>query len=201
MREFKIDIPQSQLDDLKQRLAATRWPDEMPGVGWSRGAPLGYIKELAEYWRTSYDWRAAEARINQFPQFLTEIDGVQVHFLHVRSAEPNATPLILTHGWPGSFVEFLEVIDPLVNPTAHGGDAGRRVPRDHPFDPRLRFLRPDPPARLGHRAGGAGLEGADAPPRVHPLPRAGRRLGHADLAAARPRRSGARRRRAHQHAS
>src|SRR5580693_2209766 len=121
MRQFKIDIPQSQLDDLKQRIAATRWPDEMPGVGWSRGAPLGYIKELAEYWRTTYDWRAAEARINHFPQFLTTLDGVQVHFLHVRSAEPDAMPLILTHGWPGSFVEFLDVIDPLVNPTAHGG--------------------------------------------------------------------------------
>jgi len=122
MREFKIDVPQSQLDDLKQRLAATRWPDEMPGVGWSRGAPLSYIKELAEYWRTSFDWRAAEARMNQFPHFLTEIDGVQVHFLHARSPEPNAMPLIITHGWPGSFVEFLDVIDPLINPTAHGGD-------------------------------------------------------------------------------
>src|SRR5580658_3186905 len=122
MREFKIDVPQSQLDDLKQRLAATRWPDEMPGVGWSRGAPLSYIRELAEYWRTSFDWRAAEARMNQFPHFLTEVDGVQVHFLHARSTEPNAMPLIITHGWPGSFVEFLDVIDPLINPTAHGGD-------------------------------------------------------------------------------
>jgi len=120
MREFKIDVPQSQLDDLKRRLADTRWPGELPDVGWSRGAPLSYIKELAEYWRTSYDWRAAEAQINEFPQFITEIDGEQVHFLHVRSAEPNAMPLLLTHGWPGTFVEFLHVIDPLVNPTAHG---------------------------------------------------------------------------------
>ena len=122
MRPFKIDIPQSQLDDLKQRLAATRWPDEMPGVGWSRGAPLAYVKELAEYWRTSYDWRAAERYLNKFPQFITEIDGAQVHFLHVRSPEPNAMPLILTHGWPGSFVEFLDVIGPLTDPAAHGGD-------------------------------------------------------------------------------
>ncbi|HLX48010.1 MAG TPA: epoxide hydrolase [Streptosporangiaceae bacterium] len=121
MRPFKIEIPQAQLDDLKQRLAATRWPDEMPGAGWSRGVPLGYIKELAEYWRTTYDWRAAEARLNQFPQFLTEIDGVQVHFLHVRSPEPDAMPVILTHGWPSSFVEFIDVIDPLTNPVAHGG--------------------------------------------------------------------------------
>ena len=121
MHEFKVDIPQSQLDDLRRRLEATRWPEEMPDVGWSRGAPLGYVKELAEYWRTNYNWRAAEKRINQFPQFITEIDGVRVHLIHVRSVEPDAMPLILTHGWPGSFVEFLDVIDPLVNPTAHGG--------------------------------------------------------------------------------
>jgi epoxide hydrolase len=123
MRPFKIDVPQSELDDLKQRLAATRWPDEMPGVGWSRGAPLDYVKELAEYWRTTYDWRAAEARLNKFPQFLTEIDGVRVHFLHVRSPEPNAMPVILTHGWPSSVVEFIDVIGPLANPVAHGGAA------------------------------------------------------------------------------
>jgi microsomal epoxide hydrolase len=123
MREFKVDIPQSQLDDLKRRLAATRWPDEMPGVGWSRGAPLGYVKELAEYWRTSYDWRTAEAQLNQFPQFLTQIDGVRVHFLHVRSPELNAMPMILTHGWPSSVVEFIDVIGPLTNPVAYGGNA------------------------------------------------------------------------------
>jgi pimeloyl-ACP methyl ester carboxylesterase len=123
MREFKVDIPQSQLDDLKRRLAATRWPDEMPGVGWSRGAPLGYVKELAEYWRTSYDWRAAEAQLNQFPQFVTQIDGVRVHFLHVRSPELNAMPMILTHGWPSSVVEFIDVIGPLTNPVAYGGNA------------------------------------------------------------------------------
>ncbi|HZR53532.1 MAG TPA: epoxide hydrolase [Streptosporangiaceae bacterium] len=123
MRPFEIDIPQSQLDDLKQRLAATRWPDEMPGVGWTRGVPLGYLKELAEYWRTQYDWRAAEARLNQFPQFLTSIDGVQVHFLHVRSPELNAMPMILTHGWPSSVVEFIDVIGPLTDPVAHGGSA------------------------------------------------------------------------------
>jgi microsomal epoxide hydrolase len=122
MRPFKIDIPQSQLDDLKRRLATTRWPDEMPGAGWSRGVPVAYLKELAEYWQTGYDWRAAERYLNTFPQFLTEIDGAQVHFLHVRSAEPDATPLILTHGWPGSFVEFIDVIGPLTDPAAHGGD-------------------------------------------------------------------------------
>jgi len=123
MREFKVDIPQSQLNDLKRRLEATRWPDEMPGAGWSRGAPLGYVRELAEYWRTSYDWRAAEAQLNQFPQFLTEIDGVRLHFLHVRSPELNAMPMILTHGWPSSVVEFIDVIGPLTNPVGYGGNA------------------------------------------------------------------------------
>lgn len=122
MRPFKVDIPQSDLDDLNRRIAATRWPDEMPGAGWSRGVPVGYLKELAEYWRTSYDWRSAEARLNQFPQFVTEIDGASVHFMHVRSPEPNALPLIITHGWPGSVVEFLNIIGPLTDPGAYGGD-------------------------------------------------------------------------------
>src|SRR5438552_17700444 len=105
---FTIRIPQSALDDLSNRLAQTRWPQELPGVGWSRGVPLAYLKELAEDWRTTYDWRKHEARLNAFPQFTTTIDGQNVHFLHVRSPEPNALPLILTHGWPGSIVEFLK---------------------------------------------------------------------------------------------
>ena len=122
MRAFRIQIPQSQLDDLRARIAATRWPEEIPGMGWTRGVPLAYLKGLAEYWRTGYDWRAAEARLNEFPQFVTLIDGVRVHFLHVRSPEPSALPLIMTHGWPGSFVEFLKVIGPLTDPARHGGD-------------------------------------------------------------------------------
>ncbi|MFF4550000.1 epoxide hydrolase family protein [Streptomyces sp. NPDC001406] len=122
MHPFRIDIPQAQLDDLHRRLDATRWPDELPGVGWDRGVPLGYLKELAEYWRTSFDWRAAEAQLNAHPQFTEEIDGARVHFLHVRSTEPDATPLLLTHGWPGSVAEFLDVIGPLTDPRAHGGD-------------------------------------------------------------------------------
>ncbi|MEW2378569.1 epoxide hydrolase family protein [Micromonospora sp. NPDC047812] len=122
MRPFRIDVPQAALDDLHRRIDQTRWPDEIPGVGWDRGVPLGYLRELAEYWRDSYDWRAAEARLNAYPQFVTEIDGVNVHFLHVRSAEEGATPLILTHGWPGTVAEFLDVIGPLTDPVAHGGD-------------------------------------------------------------------------------
>jgi epoxide hydrolase len=122
MKPFRIEIPQEQLDDLQRRIADTRWPSELPEVGWSRGVPLGYLKELAEYWRTGFDWRAAEARLNQYPQFTTEIDGAHVHFLHVRSPEPDARPLILTHGWPGSVAQFLDVIGPLTDPRTHGGD-------------------------------------------------------------------------------
>jgi len=119
---FRVDIPQADLDDLHDRIAATRWPDDLPGVGWSRGVPLGYLKELADYWRTRFDWRAAERELNRHPQFRTEIDGASVHFLHVRSPEPGAVPMIITHGWPGSPVEFLDVIGPLADPRAYGGD-------------------------------------------------------------------------------
>ncbi|MEW9701238.1 epoxide hydrolase family protein [Paenibacillus sp. SI8] len=122
IRPFRIAIPQSELDDLHNRLSHTRWPDELPGVGERYGAALGHIKELAEYWRTSYDWRKQEERLNEFPQFTTTIDGANIHFLHIRSSEPDAIPLILNHGWPGSIIEFLDVIGPLTNPRAYGGD-------------------------------------------------------------------------------
>jgi epoxide hydrolase len=120
---FKIEIAQSELDDLRDRLARTRWPSELAGAGWSRGAPIGYLRELAEYWRAEYDWRQHEARLNRLPQFTTTIDGANVHFLHVRSPAPEALPLIITHGWPGSIVEFLDLIGPLADPRSHGGDA------------------------------------------------------------------------------
>jgi microsomal epoxide hydrolase len=115
-------IPQSTLDDLNQRLAATRWPTPISGTTWERGAPVSYLKELAEYWRTTFDWRAAEERLNAIPQFVTDVDGVDIHFLHVRSPEPNAVPLLLTHGWPSCNVEFADVIGPLTDPASHGGD-------------------------------------------------------------------------------
>ncbi|WP_373282363.1 epoxide hydrolase family protein [Microtetraspora niveoalba] len=122
IRPFRIDIPQADLDDLRARVAAARWPDEIPGTGWSYGVPLARVRELAGYWTTGYDWRAHEAALNAFPQFTTTIDGQNVHFLHVRSPEPGALPLVLTHGWPGSVAEFLHVIGPLADPRAHGGD-------------------------------------------------------------------------------
>lgn len=120
IRPYRIDIAQSDVDDLDRRLAATRWPRELPGTGWERGVPLGYLQELADYWRMSYDWRKHEAALNELPQFMTEIDGQDVHLVHVRSADPTATPLLLVHGWPGSFMEFVDVIGPLTNPQGHG---------------------------------------------------------------------------------
>jgi pimeloyl-ACP methyl ester carboxylesterase len=123
VKPFKINIPQEELDDLQERLKRTRWPDELPGVGWSRGVPLDYLKQLAEYWRTSYDWRTHEAKLNEYPQFTTEIDGQNIHFVHVRSPEPDALPLVLIHSWPGSIVEFIRLIGPLADPRAYGGDA------------------------------------------------------------------------------
>ena len=119
---YRIDIPQGALDDLRDRLGRTRWPDELPGVGWDLGVPLDYLKGLAEYWATTYDWRGQEAALNEFAQFTTVIDDQNVHFLHVRSPEPEALPLLITHGWPGSIAEFLDIIGPLTDPAAHGGD-------------------------------------------------------------------------------
>ncbi len=122
---FRINIPQHDLDDLTARLAATRWPDELAGAGTSYGMPLGTTRRLAEHWRTGYDWRVHEARLNEFPQFRTTIDGQTIHFLHVRSAEPGALPLLLLHGWPGSVLEFARMIGPLTDPRAHGADPSR----------------------------------------------------------------------------
>src|SRR5579863_2734849 len=115
---FRIAIPQADLDYLHGRLAGARWPGELPGPGWTRGIPVGYLQELAGYWRTGFDWRAAEARLNSYPQFTTEIDGQRIHFLHVRSGQPAAKPLLITHGFPSSVAEFLSLIEPLVNPPA-----------------------------------------------------------------------------------
>jgi len=119
---FRIDVPDSVLDDLRERLARTRWPDPLPGAPWERGADIAYARELCEYWRTSYDWRAEEARINAHPQFIATIDGVELHFIHRRGSGPAPVPLLLVHGWPGSIVEFLELIGPLTDPASHGGD-------------------------------------------------------------------------------
>jgi pimeloyl-ACP methyl ester carboxylesterase len=120
---FKISVARGDLDDLRSRLGNTRWPERETVDDWSQGVPLEYVKSLCAYWADGYDWPAREARLNDFPQYTTNIDGLDIHFLHVPSPHPGAMPLVLTHGWPGSFVEFLEVIGPLTDPVAHGGDA------------------------------------------------------------------------------
>lgn len=118
---FSFHAPQAALDDLKLRLLRARFPERETVGGWKQGAPLARLQAIAEYWRTGYDWRRCEARLNSFPQYRTQIDGLNIHFLHARSPHEQALPIIITHGWPGSVIEFLKVIEPLTNPTAHGG--------------------------------------------------------------------------------
>lgn len=123
IRPFRIDIPQAQLDDLRRRLRETRWPEREAVEDWTQGTPLSYVQEVCAYWAEKYDWRATEARLNAFPQFTTEIDGLDIHFIHARSPHEGAAPLIITHGWPGSIVEFHKVIGPLTDPVKYGGNA------------------------------------------------------------------------------
>jgi pimeloyl-ACP methyl ester carboxylesterase len=122
---FRIDVPQEDLDDLHRRLDAARWPDELPDAGWDYGVASGYLRDLAGYWRTGYDWRAHERRLNALAQYTTEIDGQTVHFVHVRSPEPDALPLLLTHGWPGTFADFAGLVGPLADPRGHGAPGAR----------------------------------------------------------------------------
>jgi Epoxide hydrolase N terminus len=123
IRPFSINVPEEALVDLRRRLAATRWPERETVPDQSQGVQLATIQKLARYWATEYDWRKVEARLQALPQFITEIDGLDIHFIHVRSKHDNALPLIVTHGWPGSVIEQLKIIDPLTNPTAHGANA------------------------------------------------------------------------------
>ena len=120
---FALDVAEAELRDLRERLRRTRWPEAETVDDWSQGVPLDYLRALCGYWAEGYDWRATERRLNAVPQFRTAIDGLGIHFLHARSPHPDALPLVITHGWPGSVIEFLKVIDPLTDPTTHGGDA------------------------------------------------------------------------------
>jgi pimeloyl-ACP methyl ester carboxylesterase len=123
IRPFQVHIPNEDLKDLRKRILETRWPDKETVADQSQGAKLSQLQSLADYWGKSYDWRKAEAKLNAFPQFITTIDGIDIHFIHVRSKEPNAMPIIISHGWPGSVIELLKIIDPLTNPAAYGGKA------------------------------------------------------------------------------
>ena len=178
VRPFRIEVPEADLVDLRERLARTRWPDPATVGGWTQGVPLDYARDLCEYWRTRYSWRRCEAELNALPQFRTSLDGggddaVDVHFLHVRSRHADALPLLLTHGWPGSIVEFLDVVDALTDPPD---------PRDAfhlviPSLPGYGFSGKPTARRLGRGADRGGLGAAHGPPRLRPLRRAGRRLG------------------------
>ena len=123
LRPFRVDMPEEAIADLRRRIAATQWPEKETVADQSQGVPLATMQQLARYWGTEYDWRTCEAKLNALPQFITEIDGLDIHFIHVRSKHENALPLIVTHGWPGSVIEQLKIIDPLTNPTAHGASA------------------------------------------------------------------------------
>jgi len=123
VKPFKVDVPEEALDDLRRRIVSTRWPESECVEDWTQGIPLAYTREVAEYWASGYDWRRAEKQLNRFDHYKTNIDGLDIHFIHQKSPHPEAFPLVMTHGWPGSVVEFLKVIDQLVDPTAHGGKA------------------------------------------------------------------------------
>jgi pimeloyl-ACP methyl ester carboxylesterase len=151
VHSFQVEIPDEALDDLRRRIAATRWPSKELVGDRSQGVQLATLQELARYWTTDYDWRRAEAKLNALPQFKTEIDGVDIHFIHVRSKHENALPLIMTHGWPGSVIELLETVGPLADPTAHGGTAEDAFDLVLPSVPGYGFSAE--PTKLGWYAG------------------------------------------------
>src|SRR5215468_6677227 len=151
IRSFQIEIPEEPIDDLRRRIAATRWPTKELVEDRSQGVQLATLRELARYWTTEYDWRTCEARLNALPQFTTEIDGVDIHFIHVTSRHEHALPLIMTHGWPGSVIELLETVGPLTDPVAHGGSAEDAFHLVLPSIPGYGFSAE--PAELGWYAG------------------------------------------------
>ena len=150
---FRVEFPREAIDDLRRRLAATRWPTKELVDDRSQGVQLATLRELASYWTSEYDFSQLAARLNAVPQFVTEIDGVEIHFIHVRSDHRNALPLIMTHGWPGSVIELLETIGPLTDPTAHGGSAVDAFDLVLPSLPGYGFSAGPDRARLGRRAG------------------------------------------------
>ncbi len=176
---FRISVPDADLADLKERLARTRWPEAETVDDWTQGIPLAYTRELADYWAGEYDWRAREAALNRFDHFTTEIDGLDIHFIHQRSAHDDAFPLLITHGWPGSIVEFHKVIEPL---TERGFDVVC------PSLPGYGFSGKPTRDGVGHRQGRRGVGDADGPPRLRAIRRTGRRLGRRGHHADRPQR-------------
>ena len=179
IRPFHVNVPEAELTELRRRINATKWPERETVADASQGVQLATIQKLARYWATEYDWRKCEAKLNALPQFITEIDGLDIHFIHVRSKHENALPLIVTHGWPGSIIEQLKIIDPLTNPTAHGGERVGRLRCRDPVDAGLRLLGQADHHRLGSHPHRARLDRADEAPRLHAIRGARRRLGRA----------------------
>ena len=174
VRPFTVQIPQEALDDLRRRLEGTRWPTRELVGDRSQGVQLAAMQALCRYWATEYDARRVASRLNALPQFTTEIDGVDIHFVHVKSEHPDALPLIMTHGWPGSVVEMLDSVGPLTDPDGARRHRCRRVPPRAALAARVRLLRGAGRARVGPRPDRAGLGGAHAPARVRPLRGPGR---------------------------
>ena len=177
IRPFHVNVPEAELTELRRRINATKWPERETVTDASQGVQLATIQALARYWATEYDWRKIEAKLNALPQFITEIDGLDIHFIHVRSKHENALPLIVTHGWPGSIIEQMKIIDPLTNPTAHGGSASDAFDRRDSVDAGLRVFRQTDHYRLGPRPHRACLGRADEAPWIHEIRGARRRLG------------------------
>ena len=167
IRPFSFHAPEAELVDLRRRINATKWPDREQVTDDSQGVKLDTIQKLARYWATEHDWRKVEARLNALPNFVTEIDGLDIHFIHVRSKHENALPMIVTHGWPGSIIEQMKIIDPLTNPTAHGGECSGCLPSRDPVAAGLRLLRQADEARVEPGQHRQSMGGADATPRLH----------------------------------
>ena len=178
IRPFTVPVTaEAELEALRARVTATRWPDQELVKDHSQGPKLAVMQELARYWAAEYDWRRCEAKLSALPHFMTEIDGLDIHFIHVRSHHENALPVIITHGWPGSVIELLAVIDPLTNPTAHGGSAADAFDVVIPSMPGYGYSGKPRRDRLGPGPHRPGLDRADAAPGLHPVRGAGRRLG------------------------
>ena len=180
IRPLTIETPEADLDDLRARIVATRFPEKETVDDLSQGPRLATMQALARYWAEEYDWRKCEERLDALPHFITEIDGLDIHFIHVRSEHDDALPLIVTHGWPGSIIEQLKIIDPLTNPTAHGASAADAFHLVIPSMPGYGFSGKPTDDRLGPRSHRACLGGADEAPGIRPLRRLGRRLGRAN---------------------
>ena len=177
IRPFRVNFSDAELTELRQRISATQWPDRETVKDQSQGPQLATMQKLARYWATEYDWRKVEARLNGLPNFVTEIDGLDIHFIHVRSKHENALPLIVTHGWPGSIIEQLKIVDPLTNPTAHGASASDAFDLVVPSMPGYGFSGKPTSNRLGSRPHRTRLGRAHEAPWIHEVRGARGRLG------------------------